>query len=89
MRAKHREVMVIGVYRRIVVGDSAFASVKTAHELRKRGLHFIGIVKTATKRFPKERLKNHPFSGRGARCDEVGLRGGNVLCRLSWSDPAP
>ena len=37
---------------RILCGDSAFASLKTAVQLRKRGLHFSGVVKTAYLHFP-------------------------------------
>ena len=43
--------------RRHVVADSAFASVETLLQLRKRGLHFSGIVKTASKEYPKAILK--------------------------------
>lgn len=39
---------------RLVVADSAFASVATAKALLAYGLHFIGIVKTATAGFPKK-----------------------------------
>ena len=39
---------------RIIYGDSAFASVSTAMNLRQRGLHFIGLVKTAHRHFPKQ-----------------------------------
>lgn len=42
---------------RIVVADSWFASVKTVLELEKRGVSFIGILKTATKQFPIKILK--------------------------------
>ena len=35
----------------IVVGDSYFASVQTAQELKEIGLWFVGVVKTATKGF--------------------------------------
>ena len=39
---------------RLIVGDSAFASVATAVALLLSvGLHFIGIVKTTTLGFPK------------------------------------
>ncbi|KAJ3618142.1 hypothetical protein MTP99_006168 [Tenebrio molitor] len=37
---------------RIVIGDSWFASAKTAIQLHKRGLYFLGIIKTATKNYP-------------------------------------
>ena len=43
---------------RIVIADSAFASVKTLEALRFRGLYFMGIVKTASKRYPKEFLSS-------------------------------
>jgi len=50
---------------RIVCGDSAFASVKTAVELRKRGLHFAGLVKTAHRKFPKRFLDQAQIADRG------------------------
>lgn len=50
---------------RVLIGDSAFACVKTAYELRRRGLHFIGNVKLATKHFPKV-YRNH-YTNRWAR----------------------
>ena len=37
---------------RVVHADSAFSSVKTLEALKIHGLWFMGIVKTATKRFP-------------------------------------
>ena len=37
--------------QRVVGGDSWFASVKTAEALAQRGMHFVGDVKTATRRF--------------------------------------
>ena len=41
---------------RIVVADSAFSSVITAIECRKKGLFYSGIVKTASQEFPKDYL---------------------------------
>lgn len=38
--------------------DSAFSSVSCAHALLERGLYFMGCVKTASKRYPKEYLNN-------------------------------
>ena len=43
--------------RRVVVGDSAFASVNTAVQLAKENLGFLCVVKTATKQFPMEPLQ--------------------------------
>ncbi|EEY55855.1 uncharacterized protein PITG_20740 [Phytophthora infestans T30-4] len=43
---------------RTIVGDSAFASVKTLVQLKKRlGLYVMGIVKTASVEYPKAHLK--------------------------------
>ena len=44
--------------QRIVVGDSAFSSVTTAIECQKKGLFYSGIVKTASKEFPKDYLSD-------------------------------
>jgi hypothetical protein len=43
---------------RIVCADSYFASVATLKELKRIGLRFIGVVKTATKQFPQPYLSN-------------------------------
>ena len=40
----------------IVCADSYFASVGCCKELKRIGLCFIGVVKTATKRFPMAHL---------------------------------
>ena len=37
---------------RLICADSYFASVTTVEELEKLSLRFIGVVKTATKKFP-------------------------------------
>ncbi|OQR85202.1 hypothetical protein ACHHYP_20598 [Achlya hypogyna] len=42
---------------RTVVADSAFASVKTLLALKKSGLFFMGMVKTAHREFPKSVLQ--------------------------------
>ena len=44
--------------RRGVCADSYFASVTSAEELMKIGLRFIGVVKTATKKFPMSYLSS-------------------------------
>ena len=43
---------------RTVCADSYFASVSTALELGKLGLRFIGVIKTATKKFPQSYLSS-------------------------------
>jgi Transposase IS4 len=50
---------------RIVCTDSYFASVQAALELYKLGWRFIGVVKTATKRFPKDYLEKILLPERG------------------------
>jgi hypothetical protein len=42
---------------RTVIGDSAFSSVSTATACRNYGMHFIGIIKTAHKQYPKAILQ--------------------------------
>jgi hypothetical protein len=41
---------------KVIVADSAFASVKTARACLEHGLHFIGLVKTAHSLYPKKFL---------------------------------
>lgn len=43
---------------RVVVGDSAFSSYCTATQCLDNGLHFMGIVKTAHREFPRDFLKS-------------------------------
>jgi hypothetical protein len=50
---------------RIVIGDSWFASAKTAIQLHKRGLYFLGIIKTATKNYPIAEARRRCPSERG------------------------
>ena len=55
---------------RIVCADSYFASVQAAERLKRVGLRFIGVVKTATKRFPMKYLSEIEMQNRG---DRTGL----------------
>jgi hypothetical protein len=50
---------------RIVCADSYFASVGAAEELFRNGLRFIGVVKTATRGFPKAFLSSVELANRG------------------------
>ena len=81
----------------IVVADSAFASVKSASALHSnRGMGFIGLVKTATRLFPKSYLSEHPLPTRGAHVTlqatvqpQLGAPAGssptNVMA-VAWND---
>ena len=50
---------------RLIRADSYVASVTTVEELVKLGLRFIGVVKTATKKFPMDYFDYIEIKGRG------------------------
>jgi hypothetical protein len=50
---------------RVVMADSFFASVEAAQVLYRIGLRFVGVVKTATKRFPMAALNKVQMPTRG------------------------
>ena len=52
---------------RVVCADSYFASVGAAETLKRIGLRFIGVVKTATKRFPMKHLSQIELENGGDR----------------------
>ena len=51
---------------RIFCADSYFASVPAAEELWKHGIHFIVVIKTATRKFLMEYLSNIGFHNWGS-----------------------
>ena len=51
--------------QRVVCADSYFSSVSTAEEMGRLGMQFIGVVKTASKRFPQSYLSTLVFQERG------------------------
>lgn len=76
-----------GGSRRIVLGDSAFASVQTAVALFKRlGLFFIGMVKSCTRKYPFQFTQEYEYPHRGAHIaltantDDVDVRA------VAWGD---
>ena len=73
---------------RIVGADSYFASVGTALELKRIGLRFIGVVKTATKRFPMKHLSGLELRDRGDCVGLVskGVDGQPSLLPFVWMD---
>ncbi|DAZ98941.1 TPA: hypothetical protein N0F65_001380 [Lagenidium giganteum] len=74
--------------RRIVVGDSAFASVKTLIELERRGLYFMGLAKTASSGYPKQHMVQ--WSATARRDDSYVMRSESPLMyALCWSDRNP
>ena len=50
---------------RLVVADSYFSSVGAAEEMEKMGFGFIGVIKTAVRRYPMKYLTERELSGRG------------------------
>ena len=73
---------------RIVCADSYFASVGCAQEMRRCGLRFIGVVKTATKKYPMQYLTGIELHNRGDRhgllaLDESGMP---TLLAYVWMD---
>jgi len=76
---------------RVLVGDSWFASLLTAFELWRVGLFFMGIVKTASRFFPKKFLstwcvENNSRENRGKHIILKTVKEGVNLYALGWSD---
>ncbi|XP_045778132.1 uncharacterized protein LOC123876048 [Maniola jurtina] len=71
---------------RIVVGDSWFASVKTAVELSKVGLYFIGLVKTAHSFYPSSEMATRCPSHKGASVVSTAEKDSVHLIACAWRD---
>lgn len=73
---------------RIVCADSYFASVMAATELLKIKMRFIGVVKTATKKFPMAYLTNLELQARGDRRGLIAKNedGKPYLLSFVWMD---
>ena len=72
---------------RIVCADSYFASVGAALELKRIGLRFIGVVKTATRRYPMKALSEIELVDRGDFRGLVSVgAGSNSLLAFVWMD---
>ena len=69
---------------RIVCGDSWFASVKTALELRRKGLFFTGIVKTAHRMFLLKALGVHCPLERGSTVTATAVDDGIDIIAHGW-----
>lgn len=74
---------------RTVIGDSAFASVQTAVQLKRRGLSFIGVVKTATSRFPDKVIREWAQGKQGTQATAIARTEGCVLPRDMTCLPPP
>eukprot|EP00173_Palmaria_palmata_P004197 Plantae.Rhodophyta-Palmaria_palmata.ctg521.p1 GENE.Plantae.Rhodophyta-Palmaria_palmata.ctg521~~Plantae.Rhodophyta-Palmaria_palmata.ctg521.p1 ORF type:complete len:299 (+),score=20.18 Plantae.Rhodophyta-Palmaria_palmata.ctg521:501-1397(+) len=73
---------------RIVVSDSYFASVTAALEMKRNGLRFIGVFKTATKQFPLTYLNSFELTTRGQSRGVVSLDsdGNPEMMAVMWMD---
>ena len=72
---------------RLVLGDSAFASVKAAFELKTQaGLDFIGLVKTATRKFPKKYMDSLNMAERGDHAVLTATDGDVDLTAVAWKE---
>jgi len=73
---------------RIVCADSYFASVQAAEHLGEMGLRFIGVVKTAHRRFPQAALAARQLDARGdwVSMVHVGPSGTPELMAVLWAD---
>ena len=73
---------------RIICADSYFASVTAAERLLEMDLKFIGVIKTATKKFHMTYLSSRELSCRGQRvCMVNKYRDGSVkLMALMWME---
>ena len=73
---------------RVVLADSAFASVKSAHSLmQKRGLHFIGMVKTAHRSYPRAFLNAKLKEAERGQTEALGCDfSGTPLIAVGWKD---
>jgi hypothetical protein len=69
-----------------VCADSAFASVKSAVQLRKKGLYFLGMVKTASRSFPMKYLQEYPLCERGDHVAVTSALDNVNLVGCAWND---
>ena len=78
--------------KRCVIADSWFASVTCAVELLKRGLYFIGIVKSRSCEYPKKYLHESAFtreSIRGVTHTSHSITQYGTLIAHCWYEPGP
>jgi Transposase IS4 len=74
--------------KRIVCADSYFSSVQAAEHLLSMDLKFIGVIKTATRKFPMQALGCHQMGERGERMCFVNKdsNGDPRMLAMVWLD---
>ena len=70
----------------VVIGDSAFSSVSSCVAFIERGTFFRGIVKTASKLYPKKYMNKHEFKDRGDHLALSTTVKGHKIHAVSWLD---
>lgn len=77
--------------KRVVVADSWFCNEKTAVELHRRGLFFIGVVKQGHACIPKKWMNENAFtdaSPRGAtKLLHSVINGNHRMVAVAWNEP--
>ena len=71
---------------RTVNGDSAFAKVQTAVELKSHGMFFKGMVKTAHYGFPKTYLDTVEYPEHGDWITLAATVQGHCIFATGWGD---
>ena len=71
---------------RVINADSAFASVTTAEACRKYGLHFTGLVKTATTKFPMKYFNDLEYNEPGDHHVLTATINGHSYIACGWMD---
>ena len=71
---------------RAISADPAFASVTTAIACRKNGMHFTGLVKTATRMYPKKYMDEVEFPELGDDVTLVANVEGHNIMAHAWGD---
>jgi len=72
---------------RMLVADSYFASVNTLVNLKKHGIYFTGLVKTAYTGYPKAWCKAVAMGERGDTKTATAVKDGVEMIAHVWNDP--
>ena len=72
---------------RVLLGDSAFASVDTAVRMKKVGLYFTGLVKQSSALYPKRHLQSMPMAARGDTATFTASKDRVSMIAHAWNDP--
>ena len=72
---------------RVLVGDSAFASVQSCIQLRKHGIYFVGLVKGSSLLYPKRHLQTMPMAERGDTATFTATKDRVTMIAHVWNDP--